>query len=89
MNTIPFYYIMTFPTTAAAMEAEKYTKQFFHITIMPTPREISAGCGLAIRFMEPDKDAIIEFSKTAPFDGTLYKLYTHKENGRHPIEKIS
>lgn len=91
MNNIPFYYILTFPTTTAVMEAEKYIKEYFPITIMPVPREISAGCGLAIRFMnsESEAEAINEFYKSAPLEGTLYKMYTQKVDGRHPIEKIS
>lgn len=84
-----FYFIIAFPTTTDAMQAEKYTKEYFHITIMPTPREISSGCGLAIRFMEPNEDAIIHFIKTTPFHGRLYKMYTHKVDGHHPIEQLS
>lgn len=90
MNNIPFYYIMTFPTTTAVMAAEKYLKDHFPITIMPVPRELSAGCGLAIRFMhsDTDSDSITEFCRSAPLEGTLYKMYTHKVDGHHPIEKI-
>ena len=88
MNKISYYYIMSFPTTTDAMQAEKYMKEHFHITIMPTPREISSGCGLAIRFMEPHENAILDFVQTAPLNGTLYKMYTHKVNGLHPIEKL-
>ena len=90
MNRSPFYYIMTFPTTTAVMAAEKYIKEYFLITIMPVPREISAGCGLAIRFMnsETEADAITEFCKSSPLDGTLYKMYTRKIEGHHPIEKM-
>ena len=91
MKHSSFYYIMTFPTTTAVMEAETYIKEYFPITIMPVPREISAGCGLAIRFMnsETEADAITEFHSCAPLEGSLYKMYTQKVDGRHPIEKIS
>lgn len=88
MNTEAYYFIIAFPTTTDAMQAEEYTREHFHITIMPTPREISSGCGLAIRFMEPEEESIIEFVRTAPFKGNLYKMYTHKIDGRHPIEEL-
>lgn len=90
MNNIPFYYILTFPTTTAVMEAETYIKEYFPITIMPVPHEISAGCGLAIRFMssDTDSDSIREFCRSSPLSGTLYKMDTRKVDGHHPIEKI-
>lgn len=89
MTKNSYYFIIAFPTTADAMQAEQYTKEYFSITIMPAPREISSGCGLSIRFMEPEEEAILRFMKTAPFQGTLYKMYTHKENGCHPIEQLT
>lgn len=90
MNNDTFYYILTFPTTTAVMEAERYIKKYFSITIMPIPHEISAGCGLAIRFMNSDTDAdsIREFCRLSPLSGNLYKMNTRKVNGHHPIEKI-
>ena len=48
------YYILAFDTTDSVMAAEARLKDRFLITIMPVPREISTGCGLAIRFREPD-----------------------------------
>lgn len=91
MNTDPFYYILTFPTTTAVMAAEKYIKQFFAVTIMPVPREISAGCGLSIRFMnsQTEEEKITAFYKSTPLEGTLYKMYTKRLGGRHPIEKVN
>ena len=40
--------ILTFPTTVAAMQCEKYCiAHGISGRIIPVPREISAGCGLA------------------------------------------
>ena len=42
--------IITFPSTAAAMEAESFCQeQGLPGRIIPVPREITAGCGLAWR----------------------------------------
>jgi len=55
---------------------------------MPVPREISTGCGLAIRFLDPDEAAILAFLNSSSLDGTLYRMNTQKIGGRHPIERI-
>lgn len=88
MHSQKEYYILTFKTTASVMEAEKYLKSHFSISIMPVPRELTSGCGLSIRFQNPDPDSIINFLKASPLSCTLYRMETKKEDGRHPIEKI-
>lgn len=82
------YYILAFDTTTSVMEAEAYLKNQFSIAIMPVPREISKGCGLAIRFQDPDVETIIEFLKAAPLTCTLYRMGTKKIDGKHPIESL-
>ncbi|MGN0405955.1 MAG: DUF3343 domain-containing protein [Bariatricus sp.] len=82
------YYILTFETTADVMQAEKITKDHFPITIMPVPGELHSGCGLAIRFLEPDETAILAFCHTFPIHGTLYKMQTRRKNGRRPFETL-
>lgn len=82
------YYILAFDTTDSVMAAEACLKEHFRITIMPVPREISTGCGLAIRFLKPDEAAILAFLDSNPLDGALYRMNTQKTGGRHPIERI-
>lgn len=82
------YYILTFSTTDSVMAAEAILKDHFSITIMPVPREISKGCGLAIRFQDPDVDTIVSFLNTSSLNGSLYKMNTQKINGTHPVEKL-
>lgn len=88
MNIQSEYYILAFGTTTNVMQAEKLLKDVFNIAIMPVPREISSGCGLAIRFLEPDEDAIIEYLKFSPVEGVLYKLCTKKVNGKRNIQEL-
>ena len=77
------YYILAFDTTTDAMQAEKLLKDKFNIAIMPVPREICRGCGLSIRFQEPDETAIISYLKVTPLiNGTLYKMETEKTDGK-------
>ena len=83
------YYILAFDTTTDAMQAEKLLKDKFKIAVMPVPREISSGCGLAIRFQEPDESVIIEHLKASPLiQGTLYKMNTQKINGKRKVDKL-
>ncbi len=82
------YYILAFDTTTDAMQAEKYLKDYFSIAVMPVPREISSGCGLSIRFQEPDMETIINFLKTTPITGTLYKMNTKKTDGKRLVTKL-
>ena len=88
MKKQDFYYIMAFDTTTDAMQAETYAKDSIPSTIMPVPREISSGCGLALRFMETNEQSILTFCKDAPLNGSLYRMETKRINGRHPNKKI-
>lgn len=82
------YLILAFKTTTDAMQAEQYLKKVFSIAVMPVPREISSGCGLAIRFLNPDETAVRNFLKTLSLNFALYKMSTKKVNGKRPVEKI-
>lgn len=82
------YLILAFETTTDAMQAEQCLKKHFSIAIMPVPREISSGCGLAIRFPEPDEAAIVDFLNTSSITGTLYRMSTTKLDGKHPIRQL-
>ena len=84
-----FYYIMAFDTTTDAMQAEKYASGRIASTIMPVPRELSSGCGLALRFLETDEQRILAFCKDAPLNGTLYQMETRRVQGHHPFKKIT
>lgn len=88
MNHPNYYYILAFATTTDAMQADKYATDIIHAAIMPLPREISSGCGLALRFLEDDPKQIFAFCQNAPIHGKLYKMSTERINGYHPIELI-
>lgn len=89
MQTTNFYYLMAFPTTTDVMQAEEHLRKKLSITIMPVPREIASGCGLAIRFMEADEQQILRCCDALAVHGTLYQMQTKKVDGRHPIRIIA
>lgn len=58
---VSIYCLLTFPTTHSAMRAEKILdKKGMVFIIVPTPREISEGCGLAVRCHCEDLTEIVE-----------------------------
>ncbi len=48
-NTDKGFYLITFPSVSYAISAEKKLRDKANIKIIPTPREISATCGMALR----------------------------------------
>lgn len=52
-------YVIVFESTHFAIAAEKRLKELnFTFEIIPTPREITASCGLSIRFLFHQLEAI-------------------------------
>jgi hypothetical protein len=53
--------VILFHTTAMAMKAEKaLTRAGYRVTLVPTPRQFSSDCGIAVRFTVVSKEAVIE-----------------------------
>ena len=82
------YLIMTFPNTPSVMEAEGVLKERFSVTIMPIPRELTASCGLAVRFLDAQEDAVLSYLSENPLRGSLYEMGVEKTDGRHPIRLL-
>jgi hypothetical protein len=53
------YGVILFHTTSSAIRAEKVAlKTGFDCKLIPTPREFSSDCGIALRFAWGDADVI-------------------------------
>lgn len=77
------YYLLTFANTHAAMTAEGILKGLFEIKIIPTLREISAGCGISIAIKALDIENVLKQLKTAKFDEALMDTYAvHHRDGK-------
>ncbi len=81
-------YIIAFHSTHHAIRFEKILKESdFNIRTIPTPREISASCGISIRFEEKETDRIIENLTINSIDyHGVFKI--SKNNGKKEIEKL-
>lgn len=56
------YGVVLFHTTSSAMRAEKtLLRHGLAIKMIPTPRQFSSDCGIALRFDWSQQDAVREF----------------------------
>jgi hypothetical protein len=56
---VALYSVVLFHSTAHAMRAEKVlVRAGFKIKMIPTPRQLSSDCGMALRFDQPDKERV-------------------------------
>jgi len=72
MNALK-YCLITFPTTHSALHAEKVLQEAkASFLIVPTPREISSGCGLSVRIFGEDLDIVLRLLSSAGILATEY-----------------
>ena len=67
--------VITFANTHGAISCEKYLKKDFAIAVMPAPREISTGCGIAVRFDTDLLPAVLKKLSDFPLDKKMYSIH--------------
>ncbi len=89
------FYVMAFHSTSHSIQTEKKAKEQFKITVIPTPRELTNDCGLAIKFMgdslgneEHLLDKIKCFQKELTVPSDLYAMTQERIDGKRKVEKI-
>jgi hypothetical protein len=75
------YYVITFANTHSAITTQSHLDACAQVSIMPTLREISAGCGISIRFEAAELDKVLAGLKTRGLDEKMYQLYKINEEG--------
>ncbi len=82
-NDIP--YVITFDSTHAAMEAEKQLlNQGVTIHVIPTPRQITANCGLSLKIMGVTREELDKLMTELKIERKdLYRMESF-----HKIEKV-
>lgn len=76
-------YIVSFNSTHHAIRTEKLLKEKEIVcTTLPTPREITASCGISIRFLYNDIEKVKETLRESDVEYKgIYKI-TKLENGK-------
>lgn len=80
--------IITFQSTHHAMRAEKVlTEEGIKTKTIPTPRDITLSCGLAIRVAFEDLETIMELKRSGKLD---YKElhYLQTVDGKRALRKL-
>ena len=75
------FFAMVFSATGDTIKTEKQARKQFELSIIPTPREISKSCGFAIRFINPEEDAVKKFFDALKVPSALYFLSARNEDG--------
>lgn len=57
------YYTLAFDSTHMAVAAEKYLSARIAVSVMPTPRKITASCGISLRVELEDVERLKELLK--------------------------
>ena len=81
-------YLLAFDSTHAALAAQKalagYSPQ-----VIPTPREISAGCGMALRLFAADDGQAQAIMQAAALDEDAADLYLYEAGVYLPLARPS
>ena len=57
------YYTLAFDSTHMAVAAEKYLSARIAVSVMPTPRKITASCGISLRVEMENGERLKELLK--------------------------
>ncbi len=70
------YWVLVFESTHAAITAQKFLQGRIQHAVMPTPRAISASCGISIRVEEGEKPKLDSLLDSGfPIERGEYSLY--------------
>lgn len=76
------YGVIAFESTHDAMAAEKYLKERIPVVMMPTPRSITASCGISLRFDMADEPRVRAEAENL----SGFRLYRMEDGVCAPLE---
>ncbi|WP_130862070.1 DUF3343 domain-containing protein [Bacilliculturomica massiliensis] len=91
-NRIPFepeFLLITFSSASHCIETEKKAREDFNVHIIPTPREISASCGMALRFTGTTPQDVSRFFSELDVPSQFFAMGSRGEDGKRPAEKLN
>lgn len=84
----PEFYLIAFASSSHCMETEKKARERFRVHIIPTPREISASCGMALRFSREDVSALGDFFQGLDVPSQFYAFSAKGEGGKRRAVRL-
>jgi len=82
------FYVMAFHSVNHSIQTEIKARKLFRLTVIPTPRELTNDCGIAIRFLDCDIAGIEAFHKALTVPADVYFLSDERINGKRKSEKV-
>ena len=76
------YGVITFTSTYGAIYAQKVLKEVAPVQVMPVLREISLGCGIAVRFRPEDLEGIKAALAASTLKEGEYAFYAVTGSGK-------
>lgn len=76
------YCMLAFSSTHAAISAQKHLAGLCPVQTMPVLREVSAGCGIALRFPPEHLPAVRSAVGSSPLLPDEYRFYAVSGSGR-------
>lgn len=80
VNAEQTHYVITFTSTHQAIKFERMLLPNFDIELIPTPREVSASCGLSLKFTSHDRAQLLEAISIENKQGIQLYIFTKNEN---------
>lgn len=82
------FYLAAFDSTSHCMQTDKLAVGKFRASVIPTPTEITSGCGFSLRFYEGDEESLKQFMGTIGVPAKFYHMGPIGENGQRPLRLI-
>lgn len=83
-------YIVSFNSTHHAIRSDKlFGEKNIKSTTLPTPREITASCGISIRFLHNDLNDVISVLEENSIEYKGIYHISRLENGTKEVNKIN
>lgn len=77
------YGVITFASTYGAIYAQKVLKEVAPVQVMPVLREISLGCGIAVRFRPEDLEGVKSTLAASDLKEGEYAFYAITGSGKN------
>jgi hypothetical protein len=81
--------VITFTSTHAAIRTQKHLERHMKVTMMPTLREISQGCGISLRFALTELKNVQRRMADFDLDPKMFAIYRIRmEQGKYQAEQV-